>query len=80
MRNVDKSAEREILRVEKSFASLMQLGEKLSTIVGMAPFLSTFFDDFPVEKSDQRKVCSAMTLLILGCRLLFWSCSWISIR
>ena len=66
MRNVDKSAEREILRVEKSFASLMQLGERLSSIVGMAPFLSTFFDDFPVEKSDQRKVCSTMTLLILG--------------
>lgn len=80
MKNVDKSAEREILRVEKSFASLMQLGEKLSSIVGMAPFLSTFFDDFPVEKSDQRRVCLGMTLLIFRPSItfsgLFLDLSW----
>jgi hypothetical protein len=52
----DRTSDKEILRVEKSFGSLMDLGEKLSSIVGMKPFLNSFFDDFPKEKSDQRKV------------------------
>jgi hypothetical protein len=53
---VDKS-DSEIMRVEKSISSLRELGEKLSGISGMAPFLNSFFDDFPIEKSAQRKVC-----------------------
>lgn len=57
---VDKSGDKEILRVEKSYATLVELGDKLSGIVGMASFLNTFFDDFPIERSNQRKVRQSM--------------------
>jgi hypothetical protein len=53
---LDKSLEREILRVEKTFSALTALGSNLSGVVGMTQFLNSFFDDFPIEKADQRKV------------------------
>jgi len=53
---IDKTGDKEILRVEKSFASLRELGDKLGAVSGMAPFLRSFFDDFPIEKPEQRKV------------------------
>jgi len=59
---VDKTGDKEILRVEKSFASLMELGDKVGTVSGMAPFLRSFFDDFPIEKPEQRKVRFFLTL------------------
>ena len=59
--NTEKPGDKEILRVEKSLASLMELGEKLGNASGMAPFLKSFFDDFPIEKPDQRKVRSYVT-------------------
>lgn len=80
MKNPVDRSDSEILRVEKSFTSLMELGENLSSITGMAPFLSSFFDDFPVEKSGQRKVFPVLDWLTIGRRLLFRSSSWISIR
>jgi len=63
----DKSLEREILRVEKTFSALTDLGSSLSSIVGMAQFLNSFFDDFPIEKADQRKVIFTAISLTLGC-------------
>ena len=63
----DKSLEREILRVEKTFSALTDLGSSLSNIVGMAQFLNSFFDDFPIEKAGQRKVILAAISLTLGC-------------
>jgi hypothetical protein len=54
--STDKTGDKEILRVEKPLASLMDLGEKLGAASGMAPFLKSFFDDFPIEKPEQRKV------------------------
>jgi hypothetical protein len=59
---VDKTGDKEILRVEKSFASLMELGDKVGSASGMAPFLRSFFDDFPIEKPEQRKVRFLLTL------------------
>ena len=64
---VDKSLDREILRVEKPFSALTDLGSNLSGVVGMAQFLKSFFDDFPVEKADQRKVAFTAFPLIVGC-------------
>lgn len=49
--------DKEILRVEKTFHAIMDLGANLATIPGMETFLNSFFDAFPSEKSDQRKVC-----------------------
>jgi hypothetical protein len=49
--------DKEILRVEKTFDAIMDLGANLATIPGMETFLNSFFDAFPSEKSDQRKVC-----------------------
>lgn len=63
---VDGSMEREILRVEKTFSALSDLGSNLSGIVGMTQFLNSFFADFPFEKADQRKVITTMIFLILG--------------
>jgi hypothetical protein len=52
-----KTGERsEVLRVEKAFGSIMDLGENLAYIPGMETFLHTFFEAFPSEKPDQRKV------------------------
>ena len=59
--NTDKFGDKEILRVEKPLASLRELGDKLGSGSGMAPFLKSFFDDFPIEKSDQRKVRLSLT-------------------
>jgi len=54
----DKGPEKEILRVEKSLSQLEELSLGLLNIVGMSSFISTFFAEFPVEKSGQRKVNS----------------------
>ena len=50
----DKSTE--LLRVEKPYGSLIELGGKLSHLAGMPQFIKSFFDGFPPDKSDQRKV------------------------
>jgi len=52
----DKAPETEILRVEKSLSQLEELSLALLNIVGMSSFISTFFAEFPIEKSGQRKV------------------------
>jgi hypothetical protein len=80
MKNSADKSDKEILRVEKSIASLMELGAKLSSITGMGPFLSSFFDDFPVDKSGQRKVYSLGIRLIVGRGLLFRSDFGVSVR
>jgi hypothetical protein len=64
---LEKTSDREILRVEKSLPQLKELGTKLTSIVGMAQFLNSFFDDLPVDKPDQRKVPSLTDFLISGC-------------
>jgi hypothetical protein len=46
---------------------LKELGTKLTSIIGMAQFLNSFFDDFPIDKPDQRKVPSLTDFLISGC-------------
>jgi hypothetical protein len=69
----------EILRVEKTFDAVMDLGANLAGIPGMETFLTSFFDAFPNEKSDQRKVCPFPFVLMVGYRLLFPSHSWITI-
>jgi hypothetical protein len=66
---VKAPAEKEILRVEKSIDSLLDLGDRLSSISGMTSFLNSFFDDFPVEKSDQRKAVDYFFNVILGSQL-----------
>lgn len=63
---VDKSLDREILRVEKPFSALTDLGSNLSGVVGMEQFLKSFFDDFPIEKADQRKVAFTAFPLMVG--------------